>query len=86
MRGWSRARVGRLQRSHVTRVLVFYFAVLWGAMILRVDRSPLTWAPMYSSYKYTPVFEARVVDKDSLEMGFLVTRADGSQAPCGHPL
>ena len=65
------------QRSVRVFILLF-FAVHWAAVVLRVDRFPLTWAPMYSTFTPSETLSVRVVDKERMRRGLAVTRADGT--------
>jgi hypothetical protein len=67
-----------MTRRSVKRFLVVYFAVVWAAMALRIDRYPLTWAPMYSRESGSDTNSSRIVDKERLRQGLRVTRRDGS--------
>ena len=66
-----------MSRWATTLFLAGYFALLWGAVLLRVDRFPLTWAPMYSTFEASDRLRVRMLDAERLEQGLLVTRADG---------
>lgn len=72
-----------MTRSSVRLVLGVWLAVVWGAMVLRDDRFPFTWAPMYSLYEPEHEIGIRKVDPEDLRLGFLVTRRDGSQDRIG---
>jgi len=69
-----------VQRHTVDRFLLVYFAVLWLAVVFRIDHFPLTWAPMYAAAsRPEPTFSKRVVDKQEMKKGLLVTLHDGSK-------
>jgi hypothetical protein len=72
-----------MTQQTVSRLLVAFFIIQWGAVLFRCDRFPLTWAPMYSSYKGGAEVRVRVADPDTFLRGFLVTRRDGSTAWVG---
>ena len=70
----------RMTQSTVNRVLVVYFLVVWGAVIIRSDRFPLTWAPMYTTYRPHDTISIRITDKERMARGILVTHRDGSSS------
>jgi len=55
-----------------------YLFVVWGAVIFRIDRFPITWVPMYSNYYPSETISAKVWDKEKIANGLLVTHQDGS--------
>ena len=67
-----------MSRSTVNRILAVYFIVVWGAVIVRSDRFPLTWAPMYSTYSPNTKISVRITDKERMARGILVTHSNGS--------
>ena len=67
-----------MTRVSAKRFLIIYFAILWAAMVLRVDRYPLTWAPMYSRESGNDKNSTRILDKERMARGLFVTRRDGS--------
>jgi len=71
----------RLTRRSVSAILALHLAVAWTAVVLRIDRFPLTWAPMYSIYRPRESSEYRVVEKDRrfvARKGWKATHLDGS--------
>lgn len=69
-----------MRRRSVDRILLCYFAVLWAAVIFRIDRFPLTWAPMYSVYKGKQIVSVRRVDKEQMKQGLVATHRDGTRS------
>ena len=67
-----------MSRSTVNRILIAYLIIIWGAVLVRCDQFPMTWAPMYSVYTPSPKISATVRDHEALERGLLVTHRDGS--------
>lgn len=69
-----------MTRPGVTGFLLLYFGVLWCGVVFRIDRFPLTWAPMYSTVS-PPIgpLSRRIVDREEMKKGLVVTRADGSE-------
>jgi hypothetical protein len=68
-------------KRRITYILILYFAVVWAAALLRIDRFPLSWAPMYSIYEAStdPEIRRRLVDKKYLkEMGWKAIHRDGT--------
>jgi hypothetical protein len=72
-----------LTRRNANRFLVAWLCVTWGAVLLRLDFFPLTWAPMYSAWEPQEVASNRVVENDVYMRGLLVTRRDGSTGYLG---
>lgn len=68
-KGWLRTRHG------VVAFLVAHGLVVWGAFLLRVDRFPLSWAPMYTVLREGPVLSVPVWDRTAT---LLATRRDGA--------
>jgi len=68
-----------MRRRATVRFLVVYFALVWVAVVIRVDRFPLTWAPMYSTFTPHDVIEVRMLDDERMMKGLMVTRANGQQ-------
>ena len=68
-----------MSRRGTVRFLVLYLAVVWLAVVIRVDRFPLTWAPMYSTFVPSDPIRVRLVDDARMKKGLRVTRANGSQ-------
>ncbi len=55
----------------------------WGAVLVRSDHFPLTWAPMYSAWEPKEIASNRVVEDAVYVRGMLVTRNDGSTGYVG---
>jgi len=72
-----------LTRRNVNRLLVAWLCVTWGAVLVRSDSFPLTWAPMYSSWEPHEVTSNRVVEDAVYMRGMLVTRRDWSTGYVG---
>ena len=51
-----------MPQSTVKGVLVVYFLVLWEDVIIRSDRFPLTWAPLYTAYQPHDTISIRITD------------------------
>lgn len=68
-----------MTRQTVNRILVVYLLVVWTAVMVRCDRFPLTWVPMYSTYTPTEKIPVVVIDRKNMERGILVTHRDGSK-------
>jgi hypothetical protein len=67
----------------VSRFLVAWLCVTWGAVVVRCDSFPLTWAPMYSAWEPHELTSNRVVENDVYMRGLRVTRRDGSTGYLG---
>jgi hypothetical protein len=61
----------------VNRLLLAWLAVIWLAVVARIDHFPLTWAPMYSNYKPRAVTRVNLVDEVRMADGLFATRANG---------
>jgi hypothetical protein len=73
-----------VSRKTVSRLLIAYLCVVWGAVLVRSDRFPLTWAPMYSRIgKPRTEVSSRIADHEVFNRGLLVTRRDGSTGYVG---
>ncbi len=59
------------------RFVAVYMAVLWAAMLVEVDRFPLSWAPMYSGYKNRDHYVTTLKDSETRQKGFRVTTRAG---------
>jgi len=71
-----------VSRRAVCVLLAAFFAANWAAAIARVDQFPLTWAPMYSVYRYRGTETLAMVRKDKVflrERGWLARRRDGAE-------
>ena len=55
-----------------------YLVLVWTAIVVRCDRFPLTWVPMYSTYTPREAFYVRVFNREFLAKGLRVTHRDGS--------
>lgn len=67
-----------LSKKGVVWSLVAYFAIFFGAVLLRVDYYPFTWVPMYGHRDVSPVLLVTVGDLDKRGDGFRATFADGT--------
>lgn len=67
--GWLRTKRG------VLALLIVHGLIVWGAFLLRVDRFPLSWAPMYTVLRPGPVLSVPVWDRTNT---LLATRRDGT--------
>jgi hypothetical protein len=65
-------------RRTVTTILLLYLAVVWTAVLLRIDHFPLTWVPMYSVFKPHARLALRAEDAGQVRRGFRVRHRDGS--------
>jgi hypothetical protein len=74
---------GSLSRRNVNRFLVAWLCVTWGAVLVRADSFPLTWAPMYSAWEPHELTSNRVVEDAVYMRGLLVTRRDGTSGYLG---
>ncbi len=77
-----------MTQKTIIRILLVYWSITLAAVVLRIDRFPITWAPMYSIYKSkTPAKSNKPktlsvdrIDKKRLKThGFLATRRNGEQ-------
>jgi hypothetical protein len=73
-----------MTQAGIIRALLIYWAVVWIAVVFRIDRFPMTWAPMYSIYKPKPktAKTRRVthIQKGWLKSnGFLATQRNGRE-------
>lgn len=67
-----------MKQRTVSTFLVLYLSVHWAAVLFRVDRFPLSWAPMYSVFKPGETISTRVNDKAAIRKGLHLTHRDGS--------
>lgn len=67
-----------MSRRTVNIVLVVHLIVVWSAVVFRIDRYPLTWAPMYSTYSVGKTVKRRVEDQQRAREGFRVKHRDGT--------
>jgi len=74
---------GSLTRRNVSRLLVAWLCVTWGAVLVRCDSFPLTWAPMYSRWEPHELTSNRLVEDAVFMRGMLVTRRDGTTGYLG---
>ena len=73
--GASSPTTGLLRsRSAALAFVLAHGVLVWGAFFLRVDRFPLTWAPMYTVLRPGPVLATPVWDRDAT---LTATRRDG---------
>jgi hypothetical protein len=72
-------REASMSRKRVSLILLVYLGIVWGAIVVRSDRFPLTWAPIYSRIgKPRTQVSSKVIDHDAINRGLLVTLRDGS--------
>ncbi len=67
-----------MRRSTVNWILVGYLLVAWTAIVVRCDRFPLTWVPMYSTFLPSEISTVRLFNKELMAKGLRVTHRDGS--------
>ncbi len=67
-----------MSKTTINRFLIVYLLVIWSAVIIRCDRFPLTWVPMYSTYSPDNTVSVRILDKKLMAKGLFVTHRDGS--------
>lgn len=72
-----------MTRRTVTLILVAHLVVVWSAFALRIDRFPLTWAPMYSTFKSSETLSRRAENQDQAKRGLRVTHRDGTKGYVG---
>lgn len=71
-----------MKQRTVAWLLAAHTVVVWGAIPLRIDEFPLTWAPMYAVSGTNKPAIRSVVLKDRARLdreGWRATRSDGSQ-------
>lgn len=70
-----------MSRLAVTRFVIAYLVVTFGAVLLRIDDFPLTWAPMFSVHRddERAAIGVRIADSERRRAGFLATQRDGQQ-------
>jgi hypothetical protein len=71
----------RPSKRAITGLLVVHLVLCWTAVVLRIDRFPLTWAPMYSVYVPKEGTEYKTTHKNRrfvLRKGWKATHRDGS--------
>ncbi|MBW2725328.1 MAG: HTTM domain-containing protein [Deltaproteobacteria bacterium] len=81
--GIERAASTTTPQRNYTRALAVYWTILWIAVFFRIDRFPLSWAPMYSVWAPNPrdVYSVKHIEKGWLEeYGWRATHRDGSQS------
>lgn len=59
--------------------LIGYFAIFFGAVLLRIDYFPLSWVPMYGFREEAPQVTVAVGDLKRRDLGFGAVRADGER-------
>lgn len=57
--------------------LIGYFAVFFGAVLLRIDYFPLSWVPMYGFREESEFVTVAVGDLKRRDLGFSAVRANG---------
>ncbi|MFQ5504949.1 MAG: hypothetical protein ACE5F1_09170 [Planctomycetota bacterium] len=67
-----------MDRRAVNLLLVTHLLIVWMGMLFRIDRFPLSWAPMYSVFEPRDRFKVKVMKRKRIKRGFKVTRRDGS--------
>lgn len=80
--GVERAESTATHRNHA-RALAVYWSILWIAVLFRIDRFPLSWAPMYSVWAPSTrdVYSVKHIEKSWLEdYGWRATHRDGTQS------
>ncbi len=73
-----------MSRRLVNIVLIAHLLVVWSAVVFRIDRFPLTWAPMYSTFTPKTRVGRRIEDQGRARKGLRVTHRDGSTSRVGH--
>lgn len=73
-----------MTKRGVTIFLCAYFALAAAAVVIRFDRFPWTWVPMYSVYQPKEVVTVPVRDRGDLIRGLAVVRRDGSTGWVGY--
>ena len=71
----------RLSKRAITGLLVAHLVLCWTAVALRIDRFPLSWAPMYSVYVPKQGTEYKTTHKNRKyvdKKGWKATHRDGS--------
>lgn len=66
-----------MKKSSVTKLLIGFHLVIFGATFLRIDTFPLTWVPMYSLFEGKDILTVPLGDKEKLRKGFEITTAAG---------
>jgi hypothetical protein len=69
-----------MSRALVSRTVAAWFAILWAAVVLRVDQFPLSWAPMYSRLgpSESGAYDSLRIDRPMLDRrGWRVTYRNG---------
>ena len=66
-----------MSKTGVKRFLALFFAILYGAIFLRIDYFPLSWVPMYGYRLYSDQLVVKFGDKSARDRGFLAQRANG---------
>lgn len=66
-----------MTKRAITKLLIGFHLIIFGAIVFRVDTFPLTWVPMYSLYEGKDILTVPVGDKAALRKGFEVTTASG---------
>ncbi|MGH0038238.1 MAG: hypothetical protein ACQGVK_24670 [Myxococcota bacterium] len=72
-----------MSRRTVNILLSVHLVVVWSAVVFRIDRYPLTWAPMYSTYSVSETVKRRVESQERARKGFRVRHRDGSSSFVG---
>jgi hypothetical protein len=72
-----------VSRRTVNLILIAHLILVWSAVVFRIDRYPLTWTPMYSTYSQSSTVKRRVEDQARARQGFRVKHRDGSTGHVG---
>lgn len=68
-----------LSRRSVSFIILAHLIVAWGAVALRVDRFPLTWAPMYSLHKSKQFLKIKSGQPEAKHVSSLDSSTDDSR-------
>ena len=68
-----------MSKTGVKRFLALFFAILYGAVILRIDYFPLSWVPMYGHRVVSEQLTVKFGDKSARSRGFVAQRANGER-------
>ena len=68
-----------MSKTGVKRFLALFFAILYGAIFLRIDYFPLSWVPMYGHRVVSDQLTVKFGDKSARDRGFVAQRANGER-------
>ena len=68
-----------MTKTGVKRFLALFFAILYGAIFLRIDYFPLSWVPMYGHRVVSEQLTVKFGDKSARDRGFAAQRANGER-------